>query len=93
MAAPERFADKVRFLLHRGHRPYMALSVISLPRGNSVASGLKRTLGRILSVHGLSARPRLCRASPRDTDGRGRRRPQEVRPAEATEEFIADLSV
>jgi hypothetical protein len=25
MAAPERFAKKSDFLLHRGHRPYMAV--------------------------------------------------------------------
>jgi hypothetical protein len=37
-----------RFLAHR---------VISLPRGNSVAFGLKRTLGRILLVHGLVPGP------------------------------------
>jgi hypothetical protein len=29
MAAPERFAEKSDLLLQRGHRPYMALNVIS----------------------------------------------------------------
>ena len=35
----------------------MAHRVISLPHGNSVAFGLKRTLGRILRVDGLVSRP------------------------------------
>ena len=34
-----------------------AIAVISLPTGNSVAFGLKRTLGRILRVDGLVSRP------------------------------------
>ena len=32
MAAPERFAKRQKFLLHRGRRPYMALSVTALRR-------------------------------------------------------------
>jgi hypothetical protein len=31
MAAPERFAEKSDLPLQRGHRPYMAHNVISLP--------------------------------------------------------------
>ena len=33
----------VRFLLHRGRRPYMAHRVVSRRRSNSVAFGAKRT--------------------------------------------------
>jgi hypothetical protein len=43
----------------------MAHRVISLPHGNSVAFGLKRTLGRILRVDGLVSRPAPAPSSSR----------------------------
>src|SRR4029077_853096 len=51
MAAPERFAKCQIRLLHRGRRPYMALSVISMLRSNSVAFGTKRTSTEPCSIN------------------------------------------
>ena len=43
--------------MNRARCRRLAHRVISLPHGNSVAFGLKRTLGRILRVDGLVSRP------------------------------------